>query len=313
MMADTNLRDIASVDVFRRLVADRPNIPEKQIHALFEKHDLSTPSRIDEMESSIINRVYRITCRSGDVYFMKASVYKGSNLDVQALVTKLLVEKTELPVSRCLIFDSDLDEIAFPCLITSPLAGVNGRAFFEQAPLESQTWLLQSLGSIVRQIHSVPVPSNCDSIGATDVRDWDTNLRSCLLGHSDLAESLVVAAAPQVAAVIKGLSSAKAPSQSTELVLVWGDPSLQNIMVEDDRGVPRITGIHDFEHATRGQALHDIRHVIADFEHRKVEQPCYGHAELLEAFYDGYGCAVPTAADMLTIRLIEVAWKWRCI
>ena len=312
-MADTrSFKGIASVDIFQRLFADRPSVSDEQIRVLLGKHDLPAPIRIDEIGSSIVNRVYRVTCHSDDVFFVKAKVYRGGTLDAQASVTRVLARATELPVSRISIYDTDLDKIPFPCLITNPLPGMNGRAFFERAPLEEQTWLLRNLGSLIRRIHSVPVSPDATPIASTDVRDWDKDLRACLFGGSDLAESLTAAAAPQVEAVIRGLSSAEVPSQPTELVLLWGDPSLQNIMVAGEDGNLQISGIHDFEHAAYGQALHDIRHIIADFAYRKT-QSCYNRPGLLEAFYDGYGRSTPTVSEAITIRLIEVAWKWRCI
>ncbi|HEX8220134.1 MAG TPA: aminoglycoside phosphotransferase family protein [Chloroflexia bacterium] len=136
--------------------------------------------------------------------------------------------------------------------------------------------LVAQLGAAAAWLHSVPVPE-----GSPLPYDWAAHLRQDM---EDAPRQLSVAGAPQALqdswdGFLRSVGPLPAPD--SRLVLLHGDLSFGNVLVQEHAGDLRVTGLLDFGDASLGEAVHDwLSPGVHNFG---------GDAAVVNAFFDGYG------------------------
>ena len=167
---------------------------------------------------------------------------------------------------------------------------------------EERANLALQLGRIAAWLHQLHIPESSPL-----VYDWATHLASAQqsivaeFAQADTPAALRASWPAFVQAV------GPMPSAGDPLVLLHGDLSAANLLVERDEGRWRITGLLDFGDASLGQGIHDwLSPGVHDFR---------GDRALLEAFCAGYG--LPSSnrtsafqAQLLARTVLYYGWRF---
>lgn len=156
---------------------------------------------------------------------------------------------------------------------------------------EERARLALQLGSIAAWLHQLHIPE-----GSRLAYDWSMRLaseqQSIEAGFAqDNTPAALRASWPAFLQAVGPI-----PSTGDPLVLLHGDLSAVNLLVEQNAGSWRITGLLDFGDASLGQSIHDwLSPGVHDFR---------GDRTLLEAFADGYGLPASKRTSAFQARLL---------
>jgi hygromycin-B 7''-O-kinase len=151
--------------------------------------------------------------------------------------------------------------------------------------------LVAHLGAVAAWLHSVEVPG-----GSALPYDWAAHLRRDV---EDAPWQLAQAGAPQALqaswpAFLRSVGPLLNPD--SPLVLLHGDLSLGNVLVQEQAGELRITGLIDFGDASLGEAAHDW---LSPGVHNFAGDPA-----VVCAFFDGYGLPPSERTPALQAHLL---------
>jgi hygromycin-B 7''-O-kinase len=170
------------------------------------------------------------------------------------------------------------DELdSWQILITNFLPGRILSTLWKTLPLSAQTTLAGQIGQIAATIHTVKVDTNYQKALSFD---WLSLLNSQL---TDFRLELAQSDAPAHLQTTFESFVTKTKWQNTletASVLLHGDLSAVNFIVEEHPNQWRITGLLDFGDSSVGAPLHDF--LSPNFNTFQAK------ADLLTAFYDGY-------------------------
>ncbi|HYP20272.1 MAG TPA: aminoglycoside phosphotransferase family protein [Chloroflexia bacterium] len=151
--------------------------------------------------------------------------------------------------------------------------------------------LVAHLGEAAAWLHSVEVPA-----GSPLPYDWAAHLRGDI---EDAPRQLAQAGAPQALQASWPTflrSVGPLPTPDSPLVLLHGDLSLGNVLVQERAGELQMTGLLDFGDASLGEAAHDW---LSPGVHNFAGDPA-----VLGAFFDGYGLPPSERTPALQAHLL---------
>lgn len=176
------------------------------------------------------------------------------------------------------------DEIAgWPYLVMNRLEGTLLEGLWENIDLNNKIVLIHELGSLIREIHSLPV-NGLERIDCDWQQFINNQIERCVSHHQamHLPESLLGAIPEYLASITNTLQEISQP------VLLTGEYTPMNILVKQISGIWHIVGLIDFGDSMLGKAEYDLLGPAAFL--------IQGNKQLLKQFLTSYGYS----ADKLT-------------
>jgi aminoglycoside phosphotransferase (APT) family kinase protein len=303
-------------DAFRRASREKPTFSIAQGAAALARHGFGALREWHEVGANPTNALYRAECSDAKIFYVKIQFRKAFSLEAQCQVTKLLRERTELPVSEICTFGGENRTFGHPYLISSELPGATGRVFFEEADDEKRLRLLREFGAVVAVIHRQQ-PGD-ERLPKRALRSWREMVREKLLDNRPLIEALPAECREKLDGIGARMDQIDAEPEEMPGGLLWGDATLHNLLVD---GEGHITGVIDFENGAVGDLLVDQLHVSGDFRVRPPRE-IYGREEFPEAFWDEYleagGVRIEPGERYLKIRMVAqsaggICWFWEAL
>lgn len=187
----------------------------------------------------------------------------------------LLAAQGKLPVATPeIVFEGNLD--AWSYVVMTRLPGRTARSVFETVSDDARRGIVRAVGAVIARLHDLP----SDGLDALVV-DWprfvQDQIATCIERHArgGAAPAWTAAIGERLLGVASELAS------PVHLVPMHADVHVDHVLLDEDLS---LTGLLDFGDALIGDAAYDFVTPAAFFVR--------GRADLLAAFFEGYGCAL---------------------
>ena len=285
------LSEIAGMNDIRALSHDKPEVSCVQIDALLEKHGFSLSWSIERLDGNFTNQIFQVETRANGRVFLKMQFRRtrGFSLKAEFIATRALQTAADVPVSKSLVYDGDVEPLPFECLLIPREPGETGDSYYRGASRAQRLQLGALLGETVAHVHSQRCPEALQSEHTRDLARWEGTVRDALFGDAVLASSLAATLPELWGRLYSALETAPDVRIRGGNVFLWGEPGLHNVLVENGNSL-RISNVHDFQSAGCGTAVHDLRQA----EGEAVARPGSDYYEpgYVDAFRSSYQAAI---------------------
>lgn len=186
----------------------------------------------------------------------------------------------DIMTPQVIAIETDEALLPYPFLIMTHVPGRPMWEVFSTLPQGEQIRLLEELGAAVRSIHALPMPE----VIPDEARDWG-RLSDHLRGNPQVLASrgLMTSGAHDRLERILSACSQRLAAMDEDIVFLHGDLHFGNILLEQDNGRWRISGLVDAELAGIGPRGRELT-ALEQFSFRDLRV-----AGIREAFLRGYG------------------------
>ncbi len=285
------LSEIAGMNDIRALSHDKPEVSRVQIDALLEKHGFNLSRTIQRLDGNFTNQIFQVETRANGRVFLKMQFRRtrGFSLKAEFIATRALQTAADVPVSKSLVYDGDVEPLPFECLLIPHESGEPGVGFYKGASREQRLQLGSLLGQTLARVHSQRCPEALQSENTRELASWEGTVRDALFGDVVLASSIEATLPELWDRLLAVMDSAPEVRIRGGNVFLWGEPGLHNVLVENG-GYLRITNVHDFQSAGWGTAVHDLQQVEGEAAARPGSD--YYEPGYVDAFRSSYRAAI---------------------
>ncbi|HOU11984.1 MAG TPA: aminoglycoside phosphotransferase family protein [Anaerolineae bacterium] len=226
-----------------------------------------------------------------DAYVVKIyAPFCPEDFDLECELYALLSRDAHIPVPSLIAQGVLEDQIRWPYIIIDFKPGAPIREVRAHIPRRNLLWIAADMGEIVRHLHHVPV-AQLTSLDHTQA-GWREFVRRRAVETADAGQWADILP-PSVVAEIPGfLASALDGDDNVPLVLMNGDLTEDHILLRQDNGKWRISGLIDFGDALVGQREYEW--IALWFSGLNRDYEC------LTAFMDSYDPHIKLDDDFFT-------------
>ncbi len=279
MDSTTLNQKLSTIHTFEDYEGLKQHIEEDLARAIILKHQL--PEASLRLFSDGTNIVFSY----GEKVIKIFPPFHQSQFESERLVLKHLDRNLSIKTPT---LEHEGELFAWPYLIMSKLEGTNLETLWETMPHNNKIVILRELGKLIREVHALPT----DGLEAIDCH-WPQFLEkqkaNCVEQHQ--TKGLPTALLQQLPAYLD--ASREILPEFKKPVILTGEYTPMNFLVNQVNGVWHISGLIDFGDAMLGLPQYDLLGPGAFL--------IQGDKQLLREFLTAYGCQRQLKSDPLLV------------
>lgn len=245
-MSEFKMPEIKSYEEFER-IRDNRSLWETAAHQIIERHQLG----LDNPSLTLFPDGSNVVFAYGSDLIIKIFVpVLKDQFESEVLVLRHVHGKLSV-LTPSLEHSGDLD--GWPYIVMTRIEGRTLEGLWEDVSFENKVALIQRLGKLIREMHSLPI-EGLESIDS----HWDRFLESQILNCADRHRSLNLPMA-----LVDGISSYLVATdpllpRGITPVLLTGEYTPMNLVVKEKDGVWELHGLIDFGDSLLGPPEYDL-------------------------------------------------------
>jgi len=245
-MDNATLKQVLStIHTFEDYEKLKASIEEELAHAIIQKHQLS-PAKLT-LFSDETNMVFAY----GDNKVIKIfPPFHQSQFESERLILKHLDGKLSVKTPS---LEHEGELLSWPYLIMSQLEGINLESLWEPMPHNNKRVILRELGKLIQEVHALPT----DGLEAIDSH-WqqflEKQIANCVEHHQ--TKGLTTALIQQIPTYLNSIKDVLPAIKKP--VILTGEYTPMNFLVEQVDGIWHISGLIDFGDAMLGLPEYDL-------------------------------------------------------
>lgn len=268
-MTDINLNQtLSTIKAFEDYEKLKASIEEGLARAIIQKHQLSPASL------TLFSEGTNIVFSYGDNKVIKIfPPFHQSQFESERLVLKNLDGKISVKTPS---LEHEGELLGWPYLIMSKLEGINLETLWETMPHNNKMVILRELGALIQEVHALPT-DGLEAINCHWQQFLEKQIANCVEQHQTkgLSTALVQQIPHYLNSIKDVLPAIKKP------VILTGEYTPMNFLVEQVDGIWHISGLIDFGDAMLGLPEYDLLGPGAFL--------IQGNKQLLREFLTAYG------------------------
>jgi hygromycin-B 7''-O-kinase len=285
VMNNATLRQtLSTIHTFEDYETLKQQIEEDLAQEIIHKHTLP------EASLTLFSEGTNIVFAYGDTHVIKIfPPFHQNQFESERLVLKHVHKKLSVKTP---ILEQEGEISGWPYLIISKLTGTLLEALWETMPYNNKTVIIRELGALIREVHALPT-EGLEAIDCHWPQFLEKQIGQCEEQHR--TKGLPTALVQQLSAYLdstKQLPEIKAP------VILTGEYTPMNFLVEQVNGLWHISGLIDFGDAMLGLPEYDLLGPGAFL--------IQGDKQLLREFLTAYGYLPEELTDTLSHQLMSL-------
>lgn len=277
---------ISTRDALRALHTQQFELSVGTANEIMASHGLTPVVSLSSLGGFFTNSNYLLEREDGTPLILKIEHRPGlGSLRAELASNELLRKQTDLPVANLLLVDVSQAIIPHSYMITERLPGQSARSCFEAGDSKTRLELISIIGRVLAVMHGVTMGQSTD-LPLFDLNEWRTLLASALLDDRSFKAEIQAHSSTFYAHLTRLLEKLPPLGINEQPGFTWRNPALGNLLVEMN-GKPRLSGIFDFQTASRSQQSLDCYYAQGDFGRNRPEDG-YGHPEYGAHFMGAY-------------------------
>lgn len=277
------LRAITTFESFEKSTMDS-ELWESVAHEIISLHQLS------EFKLERCEEGKNIVFYYGNFIIKLFPPFHEAQWENERLVLKHLFGKLSVPTPE-LKYAGEIQ--GWPYLVMTRLSGILLEQIWTTLPHHNKLILIEELGKLIHEVHSLPIDDLAIDFSWQDF--LEQQIKNCIPQHQNM--QLTNKLLPEMPSYIESI---KSKLFSDKQVLLTGEYTPMNLLVEEKEGIWHMSGLFDFGDAMLGLPQYDLLGPGAFL--------VQGDKELLLTFFLAYGYSpnklIPALSHQLTALML---------